>query len=159
LRLLCEDGTEWKVGEFPEQKKPAKEEKRRERGPRLRSAKGTVYGHLTDVMKPWIVLAMENPQEVIKIRAEDVDGETLVRCSGAFASIIGCYMGPRNTTTWRAKDDEGEEVLFVKYTGPRIERHALEYLRKGVVVPHLHANFLARNAVTTASRSDAKQEK
>lgn len=159
IKLLCADGSEWKIGDFPATQEEQVVKRKPRHTSRLRCREGAVFGHLTDTMKPWIELALENPGEVIQLREEDTDGATLARCSGAFSSIVGIYMGPGHTRTWRSRDNKGDEVLFVQYTGPRIERHALNYTRKGVIVEAMYAKFLAQNAVTTASRSDATQEK
>lgn len=157
FRILMEDGTEWKVGEFPNPEKfddryPVP--KRGKKG-RPRVLEGKEFGQLSRILRPWVELAMQNPNEWIVLRPSDLEGENVMRCSRTISSMIGSLVGPGKARTRTDRNPEnGEEAkVSFMYTGPAIAPTELRFWRNGEYHPEI--NRVTRLAAQPASQSDA----
>ena len=157
LRLLMEDGTEWKIGNFPEltnveTKPPAAKLKRKRR---VQVLEGKEFGRLSDMLRPWIELAMKYPEQKLCLRKHDLEGEDAMRCTRAISSMVGGFVGPGKVRTWTVVNEEGErDTLYFIYNGPAIEPENLKFWRRGVYNPEVRV-VTRQYAVQPASQSGA----
>lgn len=113
-RILFADGSEWKVGDFPQPQATSKQAKsKRSR----KYVEGYVIGTMARLGMPWIELAAENPGEEVRVRLSDFPSElglTAPRLQGAMSAQAANKYGKGSFTVFVRKQPDGDDMLIIK---------------------------------------------
>lgn len=118
LRVLMEDGSEWIVGEFPQQQpQPHPTASRSKKGhTRKRVADGKRVGELARLTWPFVALLMQFPNEVMKMRMSDFPGEDdPCRIMSSITAQAGTLLGKGKVRTWREYDSNGDFFIMAEH--------------------------------------------
>lgn len=115
LRLLMADGTEWKVGQFPEPAPAVAAQPAKPKRTRRRSI--TELGLVSKLAMPWVKLLMDYPGEVLTIRTHEFPGIELKQAQSALPSLINNMTGQKHTcsTVSRFDTTTQEFVVYAVY--------------------------------------------
>lgn len=109
LRLLMEDGTEWKIGEFPAPVVEAPPKKKHTRAKHKYEP-----GLLQRLCEPWVKLLIENPNEPVRLRQSDFPGVQLDSAQSNIVALAANQVGKGCVTTRTVPDEvEGKAIVAV----------------------------------------------